>query len=65
MKNIEKMADEPVSRILRATLKTRNLLIRLRANVPMMLIPASTEGFLSQFLSHSERQKAASVHGNK
>jgi hypothetical protein len=46
------MADEPVSRILRAILKTRNLLIPFHADLSMKSASAKTEGFLSHFLSH-------------
>jgi hypothetical protein len=44
------MADEPVSRILRAMLKNQNLLIPFLDSA-MMSILALTRGFLSHFLS--------------
>jgi hypothetical protein len=45
------MADEPVSRIRRAVLKTRKLLILSSVEQSMESALAATEGFLSHFLS--------------
>jgi len=45
------MADEPVSRILRAMLKNQNLLIPFLVDSAMMSILALTRGFLSHFSS--------------
>jgi len=46
------MADEPVSRILRAMLKNQNLLIPFLLDPSMTLTSAATGGLLSHFLSH-------------
>jgi len=46
------MAGEPVSRILPAMLKTRNLLIAFLVDRPMTSTSPTTGGFLSHFLSH-------------
>jgi hypothetical protein len=52
--NLYKSAGEPVRRILRAILKTRNLLIHFLGDLSMKSTLATTRGFLSHFLSHSQ-----------